>query len=358
MRAAFLSVCLLLGGCGIYLDPLYERYLDEGLEGLDDYITNLAIPDAGGSVLAASGSRQTMVWQNNGQWRHWLVEPVPEERNVPHFISMSGDSVGVVFGAAGGGGSPFSVRVFDIESHQLEGQVTVEREAEGFAFLGNNMTFYTAESEAPTSGTNHYLSEYHRIEGESVFTLSQQQPLDFFPKILAACPDNRWLAVCGSGMSEKVQIWDFSSVPAVEMASNEQGGGCDKLAFSRDCKFLAMHSNESSSVIKVFDTSNLAGQPVSELFLEGYDNNGLALALSPDGALLAVVGKFKCADGKECNLTRIYDRQQEKEIFEVSDYREFAQAVVFENDGLRLASGGGSGIVKIWNVEKILQDLR
>ncbi len=356
MRTALLPALLLLSGCGIYLDPLYERYLAEGLQGLDNGIQDLDVPHVGEGALAAGGKTQVMVWDRDAAGQHWLVDPYPEPGDgiVPQFVSMPQfNKVGVLYQKGEFNRSYLEVRTFDVTGHQQEGLFPwTESIAKGFETMDNNLFFYLAE----VAGSENRLAEYSRLdEQETTFELRRKVDLTQQPEAFAACPQNHWLAVSVMVDQKRLRIYDFAPGPGdpVELVTNSNLGNIDALAFSRDCSYLAIHPKQAEFVF-VYETSTLDDQSSKTLTMPGA-NHGTAMAFSPDGSLLAVAATWDFSELEHPSQTRIYDWRQGELVFEVEEDQHL-KALAFEPDGRRLAAGGPSGIVKLWDVERILQD--
>ena len=67
-----------------------------------------------------------------------------------------------------------------------------------------------------------------------------------------------------------------------------------------------------------------------------------ALAFSPDNRILAA---------SDTNKTRLWDVKTGTELFKLDAKQFFTNAVAFSHDGTTLATGGGPGIIHLWNVK-------
>lgn len=109
-------------------------------------------------------------------------------------------------------------------------------------------------------------------------------------------------------------------------------------ALSPDETHLAVIS-EDATYIRVLNVSD--HQPVVNI---RYPSNQLeAMSFSPDGSLLAAVGRDR--------KVHIWDTTNGLEVFTLAGHTEFIFSMAFNPDGKHLASGGSDGVVKIWSLE-------
>jgi WD40 repeat protein len=125
-------------------------------------------------------------------------------------------------------------------------------------------------------------------------------------------------------------------------------GGFD-MAFHPNGRLLAIPSTESSADcrIKLWDVSS--GKEV--LTLIGHTDRVLALAISPDGRLLASASEDNCV--KVWDLTAGLAKGELRESLFTCRHEEPVVGVTFSPDGQRLASASGRiaqpGMVKVWD---------
>jgi WD40 repeat protein len=162
---------------------------------------------------------------------------------------------------------------------------------------------------------------------------------------IAYSPDGRFLAAGDS--TGHVNVWSLDSIQKV--SSLNHGGWVDSIAFSRDGKLLATSAsagsgkslrNRANSVL-VWDIAN-----ETEVLLVEPGSPTLAVALSPDGRLLAT--------GGHNGFARLWDVSEHRELLKMyhgtDNSVHFVKAVVFSPDGSLLATGGSDKQVHIWKV--------
>lgn len=205
-----------------------------------------------------------------------------------------------------------------------------------------------------------------------------------FRENIAFSPDNRWIA--GADADNSVQLWDAASGKR-HAALQGQKGSVTALAFSPDSKLLASASG-SDGMLWLWDVDARATVLVIP---EAADNCLIeALAFHPQGKLLAIGGIDWLATGGSDGATCLWDLEQRCQIVALDggiidlafhpagrllatvslqdsifvwdiDAREVAMELLCQPDGLTrvaysadgkwLASGGDSGMIRLWRAD-------
>jgi WD40 repeat protein len=161
---------------------------------------------------------------------------------------------------------------------------------------------------------------------------------------LAITPDGKRLV---SGSNDKtVRIWDIETGKAVRIIRGESApgdwGALYAMALSPDGARVAvggfLHANDraTSSAVRIHD---LASGKV-EMLLKGHTNVVGALAFSPDGKRLV--------SGSSDKTAIIWDLAQRQQVVRLSGHGKAVKAVAFTNDGDRLVTGSEDQTLRLW----------
>ncbi len=158
-------------------------------------------------------------------------------------------------------------------------------------------------------------------------------PLDGHTNLVAVAfsPDGTSLAA-GSFTSPRVPLWDVTSRRLVGTLEGGQGGGCNsEISISPDGALLASGSRGGPINLWNVETRQLIGT------LEGHTTRVLAMAFSPDGALLASAGFW------DTGIT-LWDVKAQEPVAPLEgasiSLPASISAITFTPDGALLASGG------------------
>jgi WD40 repeat protein len=173
------------------------------------------------------------------------------------------------------------------------------------------------------------------------------RPKNTQSKGLAVAPDGRMAAVC---MGAQVRLWsplDGKDGPSGPVLVDHPGNDGIALAFSPDGKLLASAvrvQNWSPTRITLHDLAT--GQPLRTLSLDGglCFESGQRLAFSPDGQTLAL--------GWGRPMVRLWDVVTGQELPSPPGDAEYVGPVAYSPDGKTLAVGlewGGAGL-RLWDV--------
>ena len=133
-----------------------------------------------------------------------------------------------------------------------------------------------------------------------------------------------------------VQVYDAVSLQPICWANNSIiDGGTSNWAFSHDGALLA--TPRSASIV-IWDVDGCRERYI----LSGANSNGVALAFSPDGTLLAA----SAAD----NSVHVWDLSRGQERYVLREHTDRVTSVVFTRDGTLLATASSDNTVRLWDL--------
>lgn len=109
------------------------------------------------------------------------------------------------------------------------------------------------------------------------------------------------------------------------------------VALSPDGKLLATGGKNEIRLWQIADSQQLQA-------LQGHTQSVFALTFSPDGRILA--------SGSEDCTVRLWDTQQGQCLQALQGHTQSVRALTFSPDGRILASGGEEGTVRLWNAQQ------
>jgi WD40 repeat protein len=160
---------------------------------------------------------------------------------------------------------------------------------------------------------------------------------------IALSPDGRRLAV---GENNGIALYDpatgeqvapFKPTPAPVPA----------LAFSSDSRRL-VSAGASDPAIKGWNVSE--NKPLLDIRYRPTPNS--AVAISPDGRLIAAPGAFQSADGPTVKVREVdWDAGTYKDFRTLTGYVRYVWKVAFSPNGRYLATGSWDATVKVWDLQ-------
>jgi len=206
---------------------------------------------------------------------------------------------------------------------------------------------------ALASGATNLLAT-HRAGGVvTLWDLSRRTPLLSFQaaalpsseggKFLALSPDGKFLAFAGPGsFRSELILWEISSIPQQRpcaLWTNEVTNGVISLTFTPDGRTLVASESFRGGRLRAWDVgTGKEGEPFEKVSA----GNNYALAVSPDGTLVAHAGF----------LSRIYvrDFRTGKVICQFDGHSGDVSSLAFSPNGRRLVSSGADGTIRIWDI--------
>jgi WD40 repeat protein/serine/threonine protein kinase len=147
---------------------------------------------------------------------------------------------------------------------------------------------------------------------------------------IALSPDGRTLVTCGD--SRGLLIWDLPSQQYVRI----QGYLSRSAVFSPDGRTVAI-AGYTSRAVHLWDVSSRCERATLP-----HETAVVAVALSPDGALLA----SSCTDG----TVRLWNVAQRRELTVFHGPAQGVRCVAFSPDGLTVAAAGFDASVRLWDI--------
>jgi WD40 repeat protein len=198
-------------------------------------------------------------------------------------------------------------------------------------------------------------------------------------KHVAFSADGKLLAV--GGQMGRLALWDIKDARWRARLEGHQGR-INSLAFSPDGSRL--YSGDSTGFVKVWDVATASERASFHAHVAGY-GGVIALAVSPDGTLLATGGTLEAqvllwdattgekrgalqaaayevttlafspvepllAVARRNGCATIWDYKTSEEVATIQANDRPLESVRFSNDGKTLATGGADGHARLWNV--------
>jgi len=158
---------------------------------------------------------------------------------------------------------------------------------------------------------------------------------------VAFSPDSQWLAT--ASRESIIRLWNvkvhnvlkLNTVTPRQIATHTSW--VNQVEFSPDGKYLASASHDTT--IRLWDME----RNEEAIVLRGHKDAVVSFAFSSDGRLLASVGKDK--------ILCIWNIEKQQLLMSIQD-EEWINCVTFSPNGCYLATGNGTGLVRVWGINQ------
>ena len=191
------------------------------------------------------------------------------------------------------------------------------------AFRGADSLDLSPDGSLLAVGIDETVKVLATANGRELDTLS----VDPFLGSVAFSPDGKSLAAGG----RNILVWEWPSGRV--LANIESDPRVSHLVFAPDGKTLIAATGKG---VRVFEAPGL------RLLRRIGDEEPTALALSPDGKLLAWAART--------TPIRLVDLTNGREVASLTGHTNEVRALAFSPDGARLASAGNDGTIRFWGV--------
>jgi WD40 repeat protein len=287
-------------------------------------------------------------WEWRYLWQHCRSDALfdlSRASNSVSSLSVSSEGHWVAAGEYANAG----ISVWDLRSRREVVRFPSREFREPFQFSPTAPLFAVTGGASASNQTTTIERPRHSIrlwDGEAR-RFTAELPLEANCKALQFSADGSRLIAVTDDLS--VVVWEVATGRVLERRQLKGVGlPADPFAFrmgviSRDLKIYA--DGVAGRMVRVF---NLATG--EELWsAEAADENLLALALSPDGSLLATGG------GYVESMVRLWDVASGTEIAQLSAHRTYVRNLVFWPDGQKLASASGDQTIHVWDVSRVTE---
>jgi WD40 repeat protein len=165
-----------------------------------------------------------------------------------------------------------------------------------------------------------------------IFDVASGKPVHrlrhYWPSRVAYSPDGKTLT---SVRGPSIRLWDAATGKERFLEFDGHQAGVSAVALSPDGKLLASAGEQ----VRLWETRT--GKPVRRLQVAA-----VAVAFSPDGKTLASAGRDR--------MIHLWDVETGKDRDQLKGHRHGIVAVAFSPDGKLLASGDGQATIRLWDV--------
>lgn len=273
------------------------------------------------------------------------------------------------------GANDNKIKIYNITNNKLENIINLETDDcydvkylennEIIILDGNKVYTYTLNNNYKL--LNEFKNEYYNsiivMKNKEIIIGSMHQivKLEKSKKILLQDGDGQLLAynsleekMVSTGMDRKIVLWDLKTKKKIKTIENSSGTILD-MCFSLDGKYF-VYSDRGGNVY-IRDSNTLK---IIKKFDNGYYNNSVSIAISPNNKYIAI--------GQADKLIKVIEISSGRIIKELKGHTSVIYSLAFSRDGKKILSASGrceelnlnDDKIKLWDISsgKVIMEIK